>query len=190
MQNTEGNDEQLNKNKEILLNILYPNKNCDSSFDLAIAKNSIKIVDLYMQILIQLDAVKHYRFSKYIRHHFDTMFEMDIVSFYQYLDTCTFQHLNMHRTYEVEWTSNEEEIYLDYHTSFLGETFLKKFKRVEDEKGKAGSAKILQDPNSLSAELKEEGNVEGGGGRPSLIMQKIAKNVEIDRSKYEPIGKT
>jgi hypothetical protein len=133
VQNTEGDDE-INENKEILLNILYPNKSCQSSFDLAMIKNSIKIVDIYLTILIQLDEVKHYRFSKYIKHHFTTIFEMDIASFNQYIDTCTFQHLNMHEKYELEWTSSQDEIYIDYHTSLLGQTFLKKFKQIEDHK--------------------------------------------------------
>ena len=86
----EADEEESGRNKEILLNILYPDRNCENCFDQAIKKNSIKMIDLYLKILIKLDAVKNYRFSKYIRQHFNTIFDMDIASFYQYLGTCTF----------------------------------------------------------------------------------------------------
>lgn len=82
-----------------MLSILYPNNNCESAFDLAIRKNLIKVVDVYIKMLIQLDKVKHYRFSKHIRQYFFEIFEMNIASFNQYLETCTFTHLDMNEIY-------------------------------------------------------------------------------------------
>jgi hypothetical protein len=78
-------------NKEILLSILYPGKDCENAFDIAIKKNLIKVIDGYIKILIQLDEVKHYRFSKQIRKYFKVILEMNIASFMEYLNLCTFK---------------------------------------------------------------------------------------------------
>jgi hypothetical protein len=45
-------------------------------------------------MMILLNRSKEYRFSKFIRKHFDDIFALNITAFYKYLDTCTFQHLD------------------------------------------------------------------------------------------------
>ncbi len=49
------------------------------------------MTEIYLNMLIELDFVKHYRFSKFIRKHFDVIIEMEIHAFYKYLEMGTFR---------------------------------------------------------------------------------------------------
>jgi hypothetical protein len=91
VKHAEVDESDINFNRESLLNILYPNKKGRSAFDNCMKKKIPKNIEIFLKMLIELDEVKHYRFSKFIRKHFDVLFSLDIPVFLKYLDMCTFR---------------------------------------------------------------------------------------------------
>lgn len=60
-------DELANKNKLIFLNLLYPNAQSESAFDIAMKKKSPKSIETMLLMLIQLPS---FSLSKWIMDHF------------------------------------------------------------------------------------------------------------------------
>jgi hypothetical protein len=112
--------EDANADKESLLNILYPNAKGKSAFDIAIKNKSPKIVEIYLNILINLEHVQSYRFSKFLRKHFFKIAAMNIENFPRYLDTCTYKLLDMDATKPLYWPYVKDMMYFPRNTSYLG----------------------------------------------------------------------
>lgn len=66
-----------------------------------------------------------YRLSQFIRKHFSTLFSLELKIFERYLDTCFFKHKSMKETKSLKWIFKEDEAYIDFHTSYLGNEFYK-----------------------------------------------------------------
>ena len=48
---------------------------------------------------------------------------MRLAIFETYLDNCTFKNASMKDTKVLQWVSNKEELYINYHSSFLPTNF-------------------------------------------------------------------
>ena len=48
---------------------------------------------------------------------------MELKIFLKYLDFCFFKHKSMEKTRELKWTIEDEEVFIDYHTSYVGDHF-------------------------------------------------------------------
>ena len=108
----DDDENDVNANRESLLNILYPNKKGKSAFDNCLKRKSPKLTEVYLKMLIELDFIKHYRFSKFIRKHFDVLFDMEVDVFFKYLEMCTFRLQDMQKTLKLAWPYEEQEVYL------------------------------------------------------------------------------
>ena len=71
-------------------------------------------------MLIQLPR---YRLSIFVKKHFNYLFAQELETFEEFLETCFFQHSNMLEPRSMNWNFEEEEVYRDYHTSYLNEEF-------------------------------------------------------------------
>ena len=78
----DDDENDVNANRESLLNILYPNKKGKSAFDNCLKRKSPKLTEVYLKMLIELDFIKHYRFSKFIRKHFDVLFDITASAYF------------------------------------------------------------------------------------------------------------
>jgi hypothetical protein len=123
VRNADSDELDINLNRESLLNILYPNYKGKSAFDMCMKRKSPKIAEIYLNMLIELDFIKHYRFSKFIRRHYDALFEMEIRTFFTYLNLVTFRQLDMQRTKKLLWPYKESEVRMQCHSSYLDEDF-------------------------------------------------------------------
>jgi hypothetical protein len=56
IENFDAKDDYTHK-REDLLNILYPNSKGKSAFDLAVKSESPKIIEIFLNVLIQLESV-------------------------------------------------------------------------------------------------------------------------------------
>jgi len=70
---------------------------------------------------------------------------MELEVFFRYLDCCFFKHKSMEKPKELKWNIEDEEVYIDYHTSYIGDHFYNQVlskrtasftdqKKVEEEK--------------------------------------------------------
>ena len=100
--------------------MLYPDFNNMSAFDIAMDKKSPKSIELMLEMLCTLG---NFSLSKYFMHHFSELFQMELVSFQNFLSSCLFQLPRMKEIKVLKWVHHTDEYYLDYHTSYLGEQF-------------------------------------------------------------------
>lgn len=130
-------DDTFNKKEEnesygkkmLFLHLLYPNNEDQSAFDLAMEKKSPKSIEVMLKMLCKLEDLS---LSKYLLHHFAQLFTMELTSFHSFLDSCVFQLPKMRQIKEVKWNHKEDEIYVDYHTSYLSEHFYEKSHKKND----------------------------------------------------------
>jgi len=126
----EDNNEDENPYKSLIFYLVYPNHKQESPFDIAIKNNSPKCVDLMLQMLIE---VPEYRVSHFIKSHFSTLFTMKLGSFEGFLESCLFTNLPMINIKAINWKSSKNEVFLDYHTSFIASDFQYKiFKETQN----------------------------------------------------------
>jgi hypothetical protein len=59
---------------------------------------------------------------------------MEMKVFERYLESCFFKHKSMKETKSLKWNYDEDEAYVDYHTSFLGEEFYMKLLNYKEKK--------------------------------------------------------
>jgi len=139
----EDNIEDENPYKNYIFYLVYPNHKQESPFDIAIKNNSPKCVDLMLQMLIE---VPEFRVSHFIKSHFSTLFPMGLASFDSFLDSCLFTNLPMTSIKAINWKSSDNEIYLDYHTSFIASDFqykIFKTSQTEDEEVEKPPKKVI-----------------------------------------------
>ncbi len=64
--------------KNLYFHIIYPNKDKESPFDIAMIDQSPKCVELMLQMFIELDS---FSISLYIKKHFSQLFQMGLEVF-------------------------------------------------------------------------------------------------------------
>ena len=71
-------------------------------------------------MIIQLPE---YRLSLFIKKHFNYLFALELETFEKFLETCFFQHKYMIEPKPMTWCFEDDEVYRDFHTSYLNEAF-------------------------------------------------------------------
>ena len=88
-----------------------------SPFDYAVHSQSPKSIEVMLEMMIYLED---YSMSQFIKKHITTLLAMELKVFEKYLDYCFFKHKNMKETKTIPWDYDEDEVYIDFHTSYLG----------------------------------------------------------------------
>jgi hypothetical protein len=117
-----------------ILHILFKNNEGKSSLDIAIDNEAPKSVELLLNRLL---IMKDYSFSRCIYHLFETLFEMGIKSFEDYLETCFFTTFEMAETNKLRILDHTVEEFLEgHHCSMIDEEFRKKIGARKKKKKK------------------------------------------------------
>jgi hypothetical protein len=77
-------------------------------------------------MFIELDS---FSISLFIKKHFSQLFDMGLDVFENYLDICTFTNISMREMKSIKWSSNADEIFVDYHCSYIKHDFLNKISK-------------------------------------------------------------
>ena len=78
-------------------------------------------------MLEMLLILPEFRVSNFIRHHFEELFALSLPSFNKYLKTSIFKHHKMQKTHSLPWKfEDEDEFFIDHHTSYIGQDFISK----------------------------------------------------------------
>jgi hypothetical protein len=102
--------------KHVFFQLVYPDDNMESPFDLAMKSLSPKCIEIMLEMLmLSSDAPM----SKYIRKHFGALFKLGIPNFEPFLDLCFFQHARNSRPISVPWESDDAQVVINYHTSYI-----------------------------------------------------------------------
>jgi len=114
------------------LGLLIKNDQGVTPFDIAIANESPKCIEIQLQMLNSMPALN---FGKIIDKHFDYLFHIGTTVFEEFLANCFFQNKLMDTISKVEWNRTGDEFLLANHTSFLDRTFLNKLGKTEEAFG-------------------------------------------------------
>jgi hypothetical protein len=76
-----------------------------------------------LEMFIELED---HRLSQFIRKDFSFLLDLNMKIFEKYLESCFFKHISMRTTKTVRWVFEEDEAFVDFHTSYLGEEFYQK----------------------------------------------------------------
>lgn len=129
----EDSEDDPNPLKAILFSAIYPDNTGVSPFDIAIKNQSPKNIELMLEMLISLEE---YSLSKFIKKHIPKLFSMQLKVFEKYLESCFFKHKSMQDTKTLKWIYEENEAFVDHHTSYLGEEFYGKLLNYKEKKQK------------------------------------------------------
>ena len=111
--------------KSILLSVVYPDNQKVSPFDKTIKSLKPKSIKLMIDMLLMSPGE---RTSKFVRKHFDLMSQLNVPNFEAYLESCLFTHIKDQKTLSIPWNFEEKEVYIDYHSSYIGKDFYSKLK--------------------------------------------------------------
>jgi hypothetical protein len=64
-----------------------------------------------------------YRLSQFVKKHFTYMFSLELDTFEAFIETCFFKHAYMIESKPMIWPFKEDEVYRDFHTSYLNSAF-------------------------------------------------------------------
>lgn len=121
----------IENNKQALSGILARNQEGKTPFDIAIERDSTKTIDILMKALSELDDGKY---SNQLYTHFPKLIRKGLKSFHDYLDTCTFQTVQMKNMKYLALKKEDADQILASHSScLLDKHFLEKHTVTEEQ---------------------------------------------------------
>lgn len=125
--------------------------------------------------------MEEYRLSQFIKKHISTLFSMQLKVFEKYLESCFFKHKNMQETKSLKWIYDENEAFVDHHTSYLGDEFYQKllnYKEKKNEKTPKKKARIQQNPDKAHPE-KNHISKEDDSASPSKVKIELKSSLPL-----------
>jgi len=139
--------EMLKQDPIYLTAIVLPDMKGESPMMKAINKNAPKTVELYLKYLVELPDFK---LSKSFSHKFDNLFEMGIIGFKDYLDSCYFQTGQMKMLTRVYDYDIDRAVMSSSNSSVLTGKFLKHLMKNPNASQEGNNDKVQVEKKEFS----------------------------------------